>query len=143
MIHSYVGRESSIFFAERDGNLKPQEHIPLAVVKHVEFGHLFTYIIPGNRVIILPAKLKESIRAGNFVIKAVEVDTGVHTAFQYADVAAVVSEVLVPENEHLVRDKMRLFKVLLFHAGAEIIGQNLRKSAAQKLISELLNGFFV
>ena len=134
MIHSYVGRESSIFFGERNGNLKPQKHISPALVKYVEFRHLFTYIIPGNRVIILPAIRKESIRAGNFVVKAVEVNAGVHAAVQYFDAAAVVAELLFGENEHLVRYKARLLKVLFFHAGAEIVGQNLRKSAAQKLL---------
>ena len=61
MIHSYVGRESSIFFAERNGNLKPQEHVPPALVKYVEFRHLFTYIIPGNCVIILSDEEKEAL----------------------------------------------------------------------------------
>ena len=66
-----------------------------------------------------------------------QVDAGEHAALDDLDVLPIVPQVLVPEDEDLVRHQGLALEVLPLHAGAQAVGEELGDTAVHQLPSEL------
>ena len=71
-------------------DLQTQEHTALAVVKNVELRKLLTDIIAGDKVAVSTAVVQQFPGIGDLTVEIVQLDAGVHTAFQHAHIIPIV-----------------------------------------------------
>ena len=118
--------------------MQTQEHIPLFVVEEIQLRHLLADVVAVENIPVGAAVGEQLFRARRLGVKPVHINAGVHSAFQNLDIFSIIAQVLVAEDEHLVRRKL----AALEQAGKlrAIVTQNidgLHQKAGSKCVYEL------